>query len=349
MNRRHQDEPVPESVRHGIRKASHGHDLTRDESRSVFDDVMAGNVPHAAVAGLVCALATKKECVDELVGAAEALRAAATRVRYDGPCLDTCGTGGDGISTFNVSTTAAAIAAAAGVVVAKHGNRTSSRVSGSSEVLEVLGVRLDVGTDVLERCLREQGLAFLHAPHLHPAMKHAAVVRRAVRRRTIFNLVGPLANPASATHHLLGVSRVEHLELMARALGQLGVKRAWVTHGADGLCDLSITGPTRIVELDHDQIRSFTVTPDDAGLARAPLSSLLVESPRASASVIEAILEGQLGPARDHALLNAAAALVVYGLTESLSESVRIVATALDSGEARQRLAHVAAITSGRA
>lgn len=328
-----------------VQKAANGIDLTRPEAETAFDQVMRGDADPATLGALLSALAAKGECVDELVGAALALRRAGTRVHCDRPCMDTCGTGGDGINTFNVSTVAAIIAAAAGAVVAKHGNRTASRVSGSSEVLESLGVRLDAGVPVLGRSLRELGIAFLHAPHLHPAMKHAAPVRAAVRVRTIFNLAGPLANPAGATRQLLGVSRLSHVDLMAAALRELGAERAWVIHGADGLCDLSITGESQVAVLDGDNIKRITVSPEDVGLNRAPLESLLVSSPAESASAIRDILSGKLGPMRDHALLNAAAALIVYGTASNLSDGIKRAANAINSGAAAESLEQIARVS----
>lgn len=328
-----------------IQKVSAGKDLSQQEAESAFDRVMRGEMEPADLGALVCALAAKGEAVDELVGAARALRRAATRVHCDRPCMDTCGTGGDGISTFNVSTVAAIIAAAAGAVVAKHGNRTSSRVSGSSEVLESLGVNLEADVTILERSLRELGIAFLHAPHLHPAMKYAAPVRRAIRVRTIFNLVGPLANPAGATRQLLGVSRPAHVELMAAALKELGAERAWVVHGADGLCDLSITGASQVAVVRPSGITRIAVSPEDVGLKRAPLESLMVSSPAQSAEMVRDILSGKPGPPRDHALLNAAAALVVYGTADDLPDGLTRAADAIDSGAAKDLLDRVAQVS----
>jgi len=315
-----------------------GKHLGRSQAREAFERIMAGSVDEPTLGAFLCALATKGEHVDELVGAAEAMRAAATPVRCDDPCLDTCGTGGDGISTFNVSTTAAIIAAAAGAVVAKHGNRTNTRVSGSAEVLAELGVNIAADAPVLERCLAEIGLAFLYAPGLHPAMKHAVGVRRAIRGRTIFNLLGPLANPAGAKYQVLGVSRPEHLELIARALRDLEADRVWVVHGAGGLCDLTITGPTQVCELRNGRLIFLTIDPADARLPRAPLSALLVGSAKESAQILRAVLQGESGPWRDHALLNAGAALVVYGASQELAEGVRLAAQTVDSGAALAKL-----------
>ncbi|GJM25558.1 MAG: anthranilate phosphoribosyltransferase [Phycisphaerae bacterium] len=325
-----------------IRRVQNGEHLTREETRETFASMMAGALEPQWTAALICALKTKGEHVDELVGAAEAMRHAAKRVRCDRPCIDTCGTGGDGISTFNVSTTAAIIAAAGGAVVAKHGNRTNTRVSGSSEVLNELGVNLEADIPVLERCLDRCNLAFMHAPHLHPAMVHAVPVRKAIAARTMFNLLGPLANPAGTEFQILGVSRHEHLELMASALNKLGAKRVWVVHGEDGLCDLTITGKTHICELRDGAVKMHTVQPKDVGLTVAPLEELIVGSPSESAACVRAILNKEHGPKRDHAVLNAAAALTVYGVTETLSEGVQLAIQMIDSGKAQEKLAQVA-------
>jgi anthranilate phosphoribosyltransferase len=330
-----------------IRRVQNGEHLTREEARQTFASMMTGALEPQWTAALICALKTKGEQVDELVGAAEAMRQAAKRVRSERPCIDTCGTGGDGISTFNVSTTAAIIAAAAGAVVAKHGNRTNTRVSGSSEVLKELGVNLEADIRALERCLERCNLAFMHAPHLHPAMVHAVAVRKAIAARTMFNLLGPLANPAGAEFQILGVSRREHLELMAGALAKLGAKRVWVVHGNDGLCDLTITGTTQICELRDGSITMHTIHPSDVGLPTSPLQNLIVTSPTESAASVQAILNGEHIPKRDHAVLNAAAALTVYGVTETLRDGVQLAIETIDSGAAMEKLAQVVEESQG--
>jgi anthranilate phosphoribosyltransferase len=332
-----------------IVRVQRGEHLSRVEARDAFTRIMAGEVDGPTLGALLCALATRGEVVDELVGAAEAMRAAATRVRCDRPCLCTCGTGGDGISTFNVSTTAALIAAGAGAVVAKHGNRSNTRVSGSAEVLANLGVNIEAEVPLLERCLSECGIAFLYAPRLHPAMKYAAPVRRAIRARTIFNLLGPLCNPAGASRQVLGVSRRAHVPLLAEALRELGAERAWVVHGSDGLCDLTITGTTYVAQLAAGEITTREIHPSDAGLSVAKLETLLVDAAQASAAAVRDILNGARGPRRDHALLNAAAALIVYGLADNLPDAVQRAAAAIDRGDARRALVKLAAITRAQA
>lgn len=335
-----------DEIRQLIEQLNRGVHLTRAQARDAFTHIMAGEVAGPWLAALLCALANKGEVIDELVGAAEAMRAAATHVHCEKPCMCTCGTGGDGISTFNVSTTAAIVASAAGAVVAKHGNRTNTRVSGSAEVLAALGVNIDAEVPTLERCLAEHDLAFLYAPRLHPAMKFAVPVRKALRGRTIFNLLGPLCNPASATRQVLGVSRAAHVELIAGSLAALGAERAWVVHGHDGLCDLTITGPTTVAQVANGKHTLMEVMPSDVGLTTAPLAALLVTSPAESASAVRSILDGESGPRRDHTLLNAGAALVVYGVVGDLREGVARAAGAIDSGAAKAKLAAMAATSN---
>ena len=301
------------------------HDLTRGEARGAFERIMSGQVHDAAIGAFLAALAAKGETVDEIVGAAEAMRARVTPVRCDADCIDTCGTGGDGISTFNVSTTAAIIAAAAGATVAKHGNLSHTRVSGSAEVLKALGVNIEAGVEVVERCLREVRFGFLFARQLHPTMKYAAAARQALGIRTIINLLGPLTNPAGARRQVIGVPQPELTEKLAEALRRLGATHVMVVHGMDGLCDLTITGETRVTELRAEcgvrsaecgVSRTYHLGPEEVALARGRLEDLKVDSPARSADAVRRILGGERGPRRDHALLNAAAALVVAGLTE---------------------------------
>jgi anthranilate phosphoribosyltransferase len=266
------------------------------------------------------------------------MREVCTPVRCNRDCIDTCGTGGDGISTFNVSTTAALIAAATGVVVAKHGNRTNTRVCGSAEVMAALGVNIEADVPTVERCLDRVGIGFLYARKLHPAMKYAAPVRLAMGIRTVFNVLGPLTNPAGARRQVMGVSRLDQTESLARVLGELGAVHAWVVHGLDGLCDMTITGETQVSEWKNGAVRTFRVRPENVGLAQAARSMLLVDSPAASAEAVRAILNGESGPRRDHAAINAAAALVVAGVASDLSDGVDRARAALDSGAAAATL-----------
>ncbi len=317
-----------------------GGSLSREQCRAAFDEVMTGRVSEEALAELLTLLARRGETVDEIAGAADALNAHVTRVPCPGDAVDTCGTGGDGINTFNASTAAAIIAAGAGALVAKHGNHTNTRVSGSADAVAQLGVNLEASVEAMTRCLRECNIAFLHAPRLHPAMRYAAPVRRRLGIRTIFNLIGPMANPAGVRRNLMGTCRPELVEKLGRVLAQRGETCAWVVRGEDGLGDLTITGPTLVTQVRGAQIDSFTVHPSEVGFQTAPLESLLVDSPAASAALIRAILDGrEAGPARRHALLNAGATLLVAGLAANLGEGVALAAEALDSGKAARTLA----------
>lgn len=321
-----------------------GRDLSREQTRAVFDRIMAGELPEPTVGALLGAMRAKGESVEELVGAAEAMRAAVTPVACDADCMDTCGTGGDGHSTFNVSTTAAIVAAAAGGTVAKHGNRSTTRASGSTEVLDELGIDVAAGRETVERSLAEVGIGYLNARLLHPAMKYAAPVRKAIPVRTIFNLLGPLTNPAGARRHLLGVSRLALVDKMAEALLRLGAVRAWVVHGDDGLCDLTVTTSTTVVEIQDGCLKRHVVTPESVGLNRGSLDDLMVDSPTQSAAAIMAVLGGVKGAMRDHALLNAGAALVVAGRAAGLGEGVALAAQAIDAGRALDTLARWRAV-----
>ncbi len=315
-----------------------GHDLTREQARAVFLRVMTGDVSDAAIGALLGALMVKGESVDELVGAAQAMRDKAVRVKCDADCIDTCGAGGDGISTFNVSTAAGIIAAAAGATVAKHGNRSTTRVSGSTEVLHQLGIDTEVPVDVVERSLVTARIGYLNARQLHPAMRYAVPVRAAIPVRTIFNLLGPLTNPAGAKRQLLGVPRPDLVGTMAEALKALGATHAWVVHGSDRLCDVTITGVTFVAEVCGDRVRRFEISPEDVGLTQASLDELRVASPAESADTVLAVFRGVPGAARDHTLLNAGAALVVAGMAKNMQEGVQRAAHVVDDGAAMATL-----------
>ncbi len=325
-----------------------GRDLRRDEMSQVLEGFMAGDLSDDRVEQFLVAMADRGETTEEIVGAATVMRRHVVRVECGTDnTIDTCGAGGDGISTFNVSTAAAIVAAGAGAKVAKHGNRTNSRKSGSAEVLTTLGVDIDVPPPVVAQCVREVGIGFLCAANLHPAMKRAAPIRRKIGRRTIFNLLGPLTNPAFVRRQVVGVPRPDLLDTIAGVLRELGTARALVVHGHDGLCDLTITGPSSYVELRDGKIESRTVQPQDVGLAPAPLDALRIDSPGRSAAVIHAILAGEPGARRDHTLLNAAAALVVAGIANDLPAGVALAAAAVDDGRAATTLDRLVTMTSG--
>lgn len=329
-------------------KIVRGLDLSVEEAREAFERIMSGQAGEVDIAALLTALACKGECVDELVGAAEAMRQNATPVRCDDEnAIDTCGTGGDGISTFNVSTAAAIVAAAAGATVAKHGNRTHTRASGSAEALDALGVNIEADVPTVERCLEEARVGFLFAIKLHPAMKYAGPVRKALGIRTIFNLLGPMTNPAGVKRQVLGVNRPELTETIAEVLGGLGAVHAMVVHGMDGLCDLTVTGPSRVSELRDGQVKTYQIEPGELGLGTASIEALRVDSPQASAAAIRDVLAGKSGPHRDMVLLNAAAALVVAGKADDPPDGVAKASGAIDSGAADETLTRLAAISQG--
>lgn len=308
---------------------------------------MAGGATDDEIERFLRAMAAKGESIEELVGGASAMRQHVSRVECRHPdAIDTCGTGGDGISTFNVSTAAGIVAAAAGARVAKHGNRTNSRRSGSAEVLIALGVQIDVPPSVVSRCLDELGIGFLFAAKLHPAMGRVAPIRRKIGTPTFFNLLGPLANPAAVRRQIIGVPRLHLVPLMADALRRLGAVRAMVVNGDDGLCDFTITGPSRFAELQDGQIRIRTMDPEAAGLAVQPIKLLRIDSPEESAEMIRAIFAGARGAARDHTLLNAAAALVVAGLSPDFAEGANRAAAAIDSGDAGRVLEGLVRLTN---
>lgn len=322
-----------------LRQLIAGTDLSASEARWAFDCIMDGLWSEAQVAAVLVALAAKGETVEEFTGAAQAMRARVVPVQaVEMNLVDTCGTGGTGISTFNISTAAALVAAGAGAKVAKHGNRTNTRVSGSANVLAALGVNLDCTPDVETRCLAEAGVCFCFAIRHHPAMKHAAPVRKQLGVRTIFNVLGPLTNPAGARRQLMGVPDDELTETLARVLAALQAERAMVVHGADGLDELSTTAPTRVAELMDGRITVRTLEASQLGLPKARLDDLLVDSPEASAAVVRGVLAGQAGPARDIVALNAAAALVVAGRAGDMADGLSQASRSIDSGAARASL-----------
>lgn len=323
-----------------------GRRLACREAEAAFDEIMSGRLADEQIERFLLALADKGEVVDEIVGAAQAMRRHATPIPCGDPdAIDTCGAGGDGINTFNVSTAAAIVAAGAGAVVAKHGNRTNTRKSGSAEVLQALGVNIDAPPEVVAQCLRQAGIAFLYAARLHPAMRYAAEVRRRIGRRTIFNLLGPLTNPAGVRRQVVGVADEQLMEKMAAALQQLGAVHALVVHGCGGICDFSIAGPSSFIELRGGRLHTGSLAPEDVGLDRAPLEALAVADPRASAEAIRSILAGERGPRRDHTLLNAAAALVVGGRASSFRDGLVLAAEAIDDGSAARKLELLIALT----
>ncbi len=310
--------------------------LTEEEAARVMEGIMAGERTPVQVAGFLVALRAKVETAAEISGFARTMRRHAAKVtaRRD-PLVDTCGTGGDGSGTFNISTAAAFVVAGAGVAVAKHGNRAASSRSGSADVLEALGVRIDLGPDEAGESIEQVGLGFLFAPGYHPSMRHAAVPRRELGLRTVFNVLGPLTNPAGAQVQLVGVYAPELTEVLAEALLRLGSRSVLVVHGAGRLDEISTLGPTQVSQGDEKGVRTFEVTPEEVGLRRAQAADLAGGTPADNAAIIEGILAGEKGPRRDVVALNAGAALWAAGVADGLAEGVRLAEECLDTGRAR--------------
>jgi len=329
-----------------LRRVLRREDLSEAEAAAAMEAIVDGHVAPAQVAGLLVGLAMKGERPAEIVGFARVMRDRAVTSSWpDGPSVDLCGTGGDGSGTFNISSAASAVVAACGVTVVKHGNRSVSSRCGSADVFEALGVRVTAEPEVVARCAREAGLAFLFAPTFHPSMRNVAAVRKDLGVRTAFNLLGPLTNPARPRGQLLGVPRPELTELMARALALLGVDRAWVVHGADGLDELSISGYTKVSECHRGAVKTFYLHPADVGIPKAPVSALAGGDAARNAGIVRAVLSGERGPARDVVLFNAAAALLVAGTAAHLRDGLRLAAAAVDSGGAARSLEALARLS----
>ena len=333
------------TITRAVDAAASGRDLSAEEAAEVLAIIMAGDASEVEIAGFLIALRTKGETVDELVGLATTMRLLATPVttgRDD--LIDTAGTGG-GRPTFNVSTTAALIAAGAGCAVAKHGNRSATGLSGSADLLEALGIRIDLDPDAVARCVTEAGFGFMFAPAHHGATRWVVPVRKELAVRTIFNFLGPLTNPAGATRQLIGVSDPGYLDTIASALARLGARRALVVSSHDGLDEMSTSGTTRVVEVDDGELRSYEVAPEDVGLRPASIGDVAGGTPGDNAAVARRILAGEPGPARDLATLNAGAAIYVAGRAGSLEAGVRAAEAAVDSGAAAVTLERVVALT----
>ena len=350
------------------RIANHSQSLDRAEAREVMAEVLAGKCSDAQIAALLIALRMKGETVEEIVGFAEAIRSAAALLPIRGAdalavtgtgrdalaeeplaeetLVDTSGTGGDASGTFNISTATALVTAGAGVRVAKHGNRSISSKCGSADVAEALGINIQLSPERAAQCLREIGICFLYAPNLHPAMKQVQGVRRELRMRTMFNLLGPLTNPARANGQVVGVYSLDLVEKLAEALSMLGLHRALVVHGLDGLDEITITGTTRVAEARDGSVRSYEVEPEEFGMTRATLQDIAGGDARENAAIISEILKGEKSPRRDVVLLNSAAALVAASKAHRLADALPLAIKSIDSGAAAEKLAALASFTS---
>ena len=347
-------------IREAISKVVGGEDLSEVEMEMAMDEIMTGTATPAQIGSFITALRLKGETVDEITGAAKAMRAKATRVSVNNhmvnldrdeinidseTILDIVGTGGDGTRTFNVSTTTAFVAAGAGIKVAKHGNRTVSSLCGSADVLESLGVKLDLTTSDVETCINEIGIGFLYAPLFHGAMKYAAGPRREIGIRSIFNLLGPVTNPAGASAQVLGVYEESLTDKMALVLKRLGIKEAFVVCGEGTFDEISICGPTRISHLKSDDVRTYQITPEEFGLKRVGMEAIAGGDAKQNADITRNILNGEEGPKKDMVLLNASAAFVATGLCHDITTGIDIAKDSIDSGKAREKLEKLIEIT----
>ena len=329
-----------------MRAVTERRNLSGDDMHAVMRLIMTGVATPAQIGGFLVGLRMKGETVEEIAAAAEVMRELATRIHVSGPHLvDTCGTGGDGVHTFNISTAAAFVVAAAGGKVAKHGNRSVSSKSGSADVLEAAGVSLDLTPEQVARCVSEIGVGFLFAPKFHAAMKHAIGPRREMGVRTVFNLLGPLTNPAGAPNQVIGVFSAHWVEPLAEVLQKLGSEHVLVVHAEDGMDEISIGAPTRVAELKDGQVRVFTVQPEQFDLVRGDVRKLGVTSPTESLAIIRAVFDNQPGPARDIVALNAGAAIYAAGLTPDLMAGVKTALAMIAGGVARQKLEALVALS----
>ena len=332
-----------------LAKAATGQALSEDEARAAFDIIMSGDATPSQMGGFLMALRVRGETVPEITGAAKVMRAKMTTIEAPEGAIDLCGTGGDATGTYNISTASQFVVAACGVPVAKHGNRALSSKSGAADVLAALGVDIEADMSLVQRALHEAGTCFLMAPRHHSAMRHVGPTRVELGTRTIFNLLGPLSNPGKVKRQVIGVFSPDWIEPLAQVLKGLGHERAWVVHGADGMDELSTTGPSQVAELDQGEVRTFEVTPEDAGLPRARFEDLKGGDADHNARVLRSMLEGEHGPFRDVVLLGSAAALIVAGKVSDLKAGVAMAAEAVDGGRAIQALERLIAITNEKA
>jgi anthranilate phosphoribosyltransferase len=335
-------------IRDAISAAVAARDLSEEEAAGVMEEIMSGEATPAQLAAFLTALRLKGETVDEIVGMARVMRAKACRVDWEGTLLDTCGTGGDASGTFNVSTAAAFVAAGAGARVAKHGNRAMTSRCGSADVLEALGAKIELSAEGASSCLDATGFCFMFAPRFHPAMRFAAGPRREIGIRTVFNVLGPLCNPAGATRQVLGVADKSLGDKMAQALARLGCEHALIVHGKEGLDELSPAGPSQVWEVKENDIQCFEIRPSDAGLSAHSLSSVSGGTAEENAKMLRSVLGGQTGALRDFMLLNAAGALLAFDLVCAVAEGVEEAARAVDSGAALDKLERFIEVSNAR-
>ncbi len=327
-------------IREAIAHLIEGRTISQTEAEQVMTEIMDGEATPAQLGAFLMALRTKGEAVDEIAGLARVMRDRALRVETPDPdsLLDTCGTGGDASHTFNISTAAALVAAGAGLRVAKHGNRAASSACGSADVLEAAGVQIDIDPEGVARCIETAGIGFMFAPRYHPAMRHAAGPRREIGVRTVFNILGPLTNPAHAGHQLVGVPRPELVETIARVLGELGAKRAIVVHGADGLDEIALSGPSIMGEYSNGAVTLREINPEEFGLHHAGVDQIRSQDVESSHRILTNVLNGEPGPYRDIVLINAAAALMAGEAADDLAQGIESARESIDSGAARHRL-----------
>ena len=325
-------------IREAIQAVVAGKSLTTDQAALVMDEIMEGQVTPAQFGAFVTALRLKGETVDEIAGMAKTMRSKALHVKVSGPVIDVVGTGGDGLNTFNISTATAFVVAGAGLKVAKHGNRAASSQCGSADVLEALGVKFNLNTEQVQKCIEEAGIGFMFAPSFHPAMKYAGPSRIEIGIRTVFNILGPLTNPAGAKNYLLGVADGSLVEKLTMVLKSLGGNHALVVHGEDGLDEITITGKSQVCELKDGQIKKYIVSPEDFGIKPAGVDFLTGGTAGQNAEIVRLILSGKKGPRRDVVLINAAAALLAGDKVKAFKEGVKMAEEVIDSGKALAKL-----------
>lgn len=325
-------------IREAIGKAVDGFDLTREEMISCMNEIMTGAATQAQVGSFITALRIKGETVEEITGAAIVMREKAIKININSDLIDTCGTGGSGVDTFNISTTVAFVVSGAGLKVAKHGNRGVSSVCGSADVIKALGINIDISPEKVKECIEKIGIGFLYAPLFHNAMKFAIGPRREIGIRTIFNILGPLTNPANAMGQVLGVYEEGLTDKLANVLNNLGVKRAFVVHGMDNLDEITITGETKISELNNKKVKGYYIKPQDFGMKKAELLDIKGGTVEENASIAKKVIEGEKGPRQDVVLLNASSALITGGMAKDFKDGIKIARLSIESGKAKEKL-----------